>query len=106
MTDSSGAQDVPFTISRILVPVDMRHTEASQKAIRTAVHFARGANAEVFLLTVVRPLRTQLADMPAKHKPEFEAFQLHGFDFQRLSFFKSHSGAHIHLHNSIRGILG
>ena len=31
--------------------------------------------------------------------------ELHGFDFQRLSFFKSHSGAHIHLHNSIRGIL-
>ena len=76
MTDQAGAQsgDAPFRMTRILVPVDMRHTDASQQAIETAVYFARTSGARVFILTVANPLRTHMSDMPEAHKPEFEAF--------------------------------
>ena len=76
MTDPTGAQDgaAPFKTSRILVPVDMRHAEASRKAIETAVHFARPVGAEVFILTVANPFGTHMTDMPEARKPAFEAF--------------------------------
>lgn len=64
----------PFAATHILVPVDMRHQEASQKAVAAAVYLARPAAAEVSILTVANPLGTHLTEMPEAHKPEFDAF--------------------------------
>ena len=75
MAEQAGAQgEAPFKISRILVPVDMRHAAVSQQAIGTAVYFARGAGADVFILTVANPFGTHLTDLPEAHRPGFEAF--------------------------------
>ena len=69
---SAGAP--PFPVTRILVPVDMRHAEASQLAVETAVYFARAARAELSILTVAYPLGTHMTQMSEAHRPEFEAF--------------------------------
>ena len=71
MTDQTTP---PFNAKRILVPVDMRHAAVSQKAIETAVYFARPGGSEVLILTVANPLGTHITDMPEAHKPAFEAF--------------------------------
>ena len=75
-SDSDGAKayPLPFSTKRILVPMDMRHADASEQAIETAVHFARTADAQVNILTVMNPLSTQLNDMPQTHEPEFNAY--------------------------------
>ena len=64
----------PFPVTRILVPVDLHHTAASQPAIETAAKLARLAGAKLLVLTVVNPLGTHMTEMPEAHKPDFEAF--------------------------------
>lgn len=73
--------------SKILVPVDMRHTNESQRAISAAVELSRQVGAKLYILTVWRPLgHHSLQEMPEDHKPEFEAFvseqsREHGVEF-------------------------
>lgn len=98
MTDQTGAQGnaAPFKISRILVPVDMRHAEASQKAIETAIYFARPTGAAVFILTVANPLGTHMTEMPEAHRPEFEALveaEAARLDYPITPLFQSHESA-------------
>lgn len=107
MTDQTGAHNVaaPFKISRILVPVDMRHAEASQKAIETAIFFARPAGAEVFILTVANPLGTHMTEMPEAHKPDFEAFvaaEAARFGYPITPVFQSHESANEIIQKVIR----
>lgn len=64
----------PFAATHILVPVDMRHSEASRLAVESAVYLARLAGAKVSILTVTNPLGTHLTEMPEARKPEFAAF--------------------------------
>ena len=64
----------PFPITQILVPVDMRHKEASRLAIESAAYLAGPAGANVSILTVTNPLGTHLTEMPEARKPEFDAF--------------------------------
>ena len=71
MTDLTAP---PFSATHILVPVDMRHREASQLAVESAVYLARRAGAKVSILTVINPLGTHLTEMPEARKPDFEAF--------------------------------
>lgn len=71
MTDLTAP---PFSATHILVPVDMRHREASQLAVESAVYLARQAGAKVSILTVINPLGTHLTEMPEARKPDFEAF--------------------------------
>lgn len=42
----------PFTTKIILVPVDLRHSGALQKAIETAVYYAKQAGGSVSIITV------------------------------------------------------
>ena len=90
MTDQTTP---PFNAKRILVPVDMRHAAVSQKAIETAVYFARPGGSEVLILTVANPLGTHITDMPEAHKPAFEAFvkrEAEALDYPIKPLFKSH----------------
>ncbi|MEZ6000239.1 universal stress protein [Hyphomonas sp.] len=65
---------LPFAATHILVPVDMRHKEASQLAVESAVCLAGLSGAKVSILTVTNPLGTHLTEMPEARKPEFDAF--------------------------------
>lgn len=90
MTDQTRP---PFPITQILVPVDMRHREASQLAVESAVFLARPSGASVSILTVTNPLGTHLTEMPEARKPDFEAFV--AAEAERLGFvitplFESH----------------
>jgi len=61
--------------SKIMVPVDMRHRERSQKALDTAADLARHFGATMILLTVDHPLgHHSLQELPEQHKPAFDAF--------------------------------
>lgn len=72
--------------SKIMVPVDMRHRDQSQKALETAADLSRHFNASMVLLTVDHPLgHHSLQELPEQHKPAFDAFvqqekQLLGMD--------------------------
>jgi len=61
--------------SKIMVPVDMRHREQSQKALETAADLAKHFGASMVLLTVDHPLgHHSLQEMPEQHNPAFDAF--------------------------------
>lgn len=83
----------PFATKNILVPVDMRHKEACEKAIETAVYFARQTGGKVSILTTANPLGKHLTDGPAQHEPAFRAFvdaQGAKHDFPIKPIFRAH----------------
>lgn len=84
---------IPFATKNILVPVDMRHRDACEKAIETAIYFARQSGGEVSILTTANPLGTHLTDGPAQHEPAFKAFvaaQAEDHDFPIKAIFRAH----------------
>lgn len=94
-SDSGGAKayPLPFLAKHILVPMDMRHADASEPAIETAVQFARTTDARVSILTVMNPLSKQLNDMPQAREPEFHAYvarQSERLGYPIAAIFESH----------------
>jgi universal stress protein G len=57
----------------IMVPVDMRHAEESDKAIATAVRLGAVFDATCHMLTVAHPFGEHVSDMPETQQRGFEA---------------------------------
>jgi len=74
-TARGGARiDLGETYRAILVPIDMRHADASTKAMAVAAECARLFGAELHMLTVRDPLGGDIADLPLAHRSEFETY--------------------------------
>lgn len=82
-----------YSYKKILVPVDMQHSQACLKAIEMAAQLTRLFKAQTSILTVAPPLEDVIAQMPEDHKSEFVYFvrrlsKLHGVKFTPV--FTSH----------------
>ena len=103
--DSARAHPLPFSAKHILVPMDMSHADASEQAIETAVYFARIADAQVNILTVMNPLGTQLNDLPQTHEPEFNAYvarQSARLGYPIAAIFESHEAVNEIIQQTIK----
>ncbi len=79
----------PITMRTILTPVDMRHPEASEKAIATAVWMARLTVARLAIVTADRPPGELFLKIPESTEAELEAFvaaesKTHGLDIMAI----------------------
>ena len=67
-------QEKPFSISKIMLPVDIRHKEQSARAIDGAATLAKQFGASLYVMTAARPLGGDITEFPEHHKAEFEYF--------------------------------
>ena len=74
LSDSELTRDPSADYNKIMVPVDMRHTSHSEKALAMAVALCRQFGAKFHLLTVQFPLEDSIAYDPNRHRKEFEFF--------------------------------
>ena len=69
----------------ILVPVDLEHTDAAEKALDAAKHIARRDGARISIISVVRIWPDELASEPGDPQPAFDAYVdkvREGFDIE------------------------
>jgi len=93
LADENLTADISGEYKRILTPVDLRHTQESEKAIQTAIRLSKEFGATFHILTVPFPVEDTLAYKPEVHKTEFEYFcdrigKLCGVDV--VSIFRPH----------------
>ena len=77
----------------ILVPIDMRHAQASDKSVAMAADLARHADCALHILTVAHPFGVHLSETADAARPAFEAHvsalsERHGLSI--LGHFHSH----------------
>ena len=74
----TGTDSTPIfaslTEGAILVPVDMRHKDDSEKALDMAARLARQSESRLHIVTVANPLGVEITDMPESREPDFRAY--------------------------------
>jgi len=105
INEPAVGQVFPVAIKNILVPVDMRHKNATERAIAAAVWISSQTEAPISVLTVAKPLGITFSDMPEDHKPEFDAFvaeMAKRHDHEITAVFRSHESIRHVIHQVIK----